>query len=285
MTQNLHPEIIVPDRMHAIFDIHLQGLTTREGMLSVLKWQMAVSESAAIKAFLGEIQGNKNLDIDLVDEVTRTYTEDVQHWVFPEEAGLSKAWPDAIECTFPELVEAANFAAALLHKVQFMLVGVNTRLNLLGSYSAVGQALQLVSKELALLEPACEHVGTGTLLAPGFPGEADEGRPSWSSPGGSPLSPKEIVWLAKLAQSNPELSVKYADGISRHSTPPQLVTERGRASERQLMWAEEYREIEERTRAAMALSCPRCNSAPGKQCRSRAGKETTMHQGRYPAVS
>ncbi|TDK25835.1 hypothetical protein E2F48_11465 [Arthrobacter crusticola] len=239
----------------------------------------------AVRAFLAEIQGNPGLDADLVDEVTRTYTEKVQHWVFPEEPGLSSGLPDAIVCTFPELVHSVHGAVGSLRRVLNMLVGVNVRLNLRGSHGAIKEALDQVMEELAYLERACEHVGSGTLLAPAFPREEAEGRPSWASPDGEPLSPKQIAWLADLGQKDPDFSVAYGDGISGHSAPPQLVTERARARERQMIRAEQNCGFEEQERKALALLCPRCGSAPGAECRSRAGKVTTMHKGRYGMVS
>ncbi len=246
---------------------------------------MVLAEPDTVSTFLAELQDNPNLDSDVVDEVTRTYTDNVQHWVFPEEPDLSKAVPEALECTFPELIRFFKSARGALGVVLDALVGVNVRLNLRGSYGAVQDARRLLTDEIALLERACEHVGSGTRLAPAFPDEADEDRPSWYSPHGAPLSPKQITWLADLGKESPEISLTYAEGITAHSHPPQLVTERIKARERQLLRAKEIRAFEEQERRAMKEACPRCNSAPGELCRTRAGKETGVHKGRYRIVS
>lgn len=265
--------------------MYQKGQLGRNGLLYILKWEMALTEESTVSAFLDEVRGNQSLTGDLIDEVTRLYTENVQHWAFPEEGGLAKALPEAVECTFPELVQSFKSVRGALSHVLAKLVGVNVRLDLRSSYGAVVDARRLVSNEIALLERACEHVGAGTLLAPAFPGEDDLGQPSWSSPGGAPLSPKQIVWLADLGQKRPELTVNYAEGISAHSSPPQLVTERIEAREWERIRAEENRKLEERMRKGMARSCPRCKSAPGAACRSRAGIETTMHKGRYTILA
>lgn len=272
-------------RMLGAVEACQEGRLSQRSLLHFVKWETAVSDHHTVSTFLAEVQNNRNLDSNLVDEVTRTYAENVRHWVFPEEPDLSKALPDAVECTFPELVQSFHRARGVLRHVRNMLVGVNVRLNLRSTHGTMGEALRLVVDELALLERACEHVGTGTLLAPEFPGEEDLGRPSWSSSGGAPLSPRQIVALADLGQKCPEFTVSYEDGIGRHSAPPQLVSEQIRAAERQRISAERNQKLEEERTKAMSMSCPRCFSAPGVLCRSRAGKETTMHQGRYPAVS
>lgn len=274
----------IADLQRAV-EAYQEGRLSQRSLLHYVKWETAVSDRNTVSTFLAQLQDNRNLDSNLVDEVTRTYAENVQHWVFPEEPELSKALPDAVECTFPELIQSFHRARGVLRHVGNMLVGVNVRLNLRSTHRNVGEALRLVMDELALLERACEHVGTGTLLAPEFPGEEDLGRPSWSTSGGAPLSPRQIVGLAELGQRRPESTVSYEDGISRHPAPPQLVTEQIQAAERQRISAERNQKLEQETTKAMSMSCPRCFSAPGALCRSKAGKETTMHQGRYPAAS
>lgn len=266
-------------------EAYKNGRLSRRGFLEILKWEMAVAGHDTVSTFLDEVRGNQSLTDDLIDEITSVYTENVQHWAFPEERGLAKALPEAVECTFPELIQSLKSARSALSHVLDKLVGVNVRINLRSSYGAVMDARRIVTGEIALLERACEHVGAGTLLAPEFPGEDDLGQPSWSSPGGAPLSPKQIVWLADLGQKRPELTVNYAEGISAHSSPPQLVTERIEAREWERIRAEENRKLEERMRKGMARSCPRCESAPGAACRSRAGTETTMHKGRYTILA
>lgn len=268
--------------MEKALDAHRKGWLSRKRLLTFLKWEMAVAEDCTVRTFLTEVQENRNLDTELVDEVTRTYTENVQYWDFPEEPGLSGALPEAIVCTFPELIQSVHGAAGGLRRVRNMLVGVNVRLNLRGSHGALGEALRLVMDELEFMERACEHVGAGTPLAPGI---TDQKQGAWDSRDGAPLSPKQIVWLADLGQEDRTSALKYADGISWHSTPPQLVTERIRARELQLVRAKENRALVEQMRKAMVQACPRCNSAPGAVCRSRAGRETTMHKGRYTMAS
>ncbi|KQN88985.1 zinc finger domain-containing protein [Arthrobacter sp. Leaf69] len=268
-------------QLNRAVEMYQKKRLSRRALLDILKWDMAVTEESTVSTFLDGVRGNQTLTDDLIDEITRLYTENVQHWAFPEEGGLAKALPEAVEGTFPELIQSLKSARGALSNVLDKIVGVNVRLNLRSSYGAVVDARRLMSSEIALLERACEHVGAGTLLAPEFPGEDDLGQPSWSSPGGAPLSPKQIVWLADLGQKRPELTVNYAEGISAHSSPPQLVTERIEAREWERIRAEENRRLEERMRKGMARSCPRCESAPGAACRSRAGTETTMHKGRY----
>lgn len=272
-------------QLNRAIEMYQKKRLSRRTLLEILKWEMAVAERETVSTFLDEVRGNHSLTDDLIDEITSVYTENVRHWAFPEEPGLAKALPEAVECTFPELIQSLKSARGALSHVLDKLVGVNVRINLRSSYGAVMDARRMVTGEIALLERACEHVGAGTLLAPDFPGEDDLGQPSWSSPGGAPLSPKQIVWLADLGQKRPELTVNYAEGISAHSSPPQLVTERIEAREWERMRAEENRGLEEQMRKGMARSCPRCESAPGTACRSRAGTETTMHKGRYTVLA
>lgn len=267
--------------MEGALEAHLKGHYPREELVGFLKWEMAAAGRQEVWNFLSGLQENQNLDVDLVDEVTRTFTENVQWWDFPEEPQLIAELVDSAESSIPEVIQSVYRASMALIGVRNMLTGVNVRLNLRGLDAAIGEGLRLVMEELLLLEVACEHVGTGTLLAPGFPGVKGDGQAAWSSPGGAPLSPKQIIWLADLGRESPEVAVTYAQGISAHTTPPQLVTERIRATERHLISAERNREVEEEMRKAMALTCPRCNSAPGALCRSSSGKETTTHKGRY----
>ncbi len=234
--------------------------------------------------FLRDLRTNWILDPDVLDAVSRTYTENVQHWVFPEEPQSSTQLPDAIECTIPELVESAGMAVGILRQVLNMLVGVNTRLNLRRAYESVEQALHLVSEEVALLEQAGELVGSGALLAPAFPGRKVQ-EASWCSTKGAPLTPKQIIWLASLAEGQRELSLTYADGISHHSTLPQLVAEQVLVGDRQRIWAEEERVFGEEYGIALARTCPRCNSGPGENCRSYKGMETSIHKRRYTTAS
>lgn len=283
--KNLESAELQLSRLNRTVEWYEKDQIGRKGLLDALKWEMAVTEESTVSTFLDEVRGNQSLTVDLIDEITRVYTENVQHWTFPEERGLAKALPEAVECTFPELIQSLKGARGALSHVLDKLVGVNVRINLRSSYGAVMDVRRIVTGEIALLERACEHVGAGTLLAPEFPGEADLGQPSWSSPGGAPLSPKQILWLADLGQKRPELTVNYAEGISAHSSPPQLVTERIEAREWERMRAEEDRRLEEQMRKGMARSCPRCESAPGMACRSRAGIETTMHKGRYTILA
>ncbi|MGO4383398.1 hypothetical protein AB4Y80_04085 [Specibacter sp. RAF43] len=280
MNQGNRPNAVL-GTMRGVVHTHLQGLVSREPMLLRLKWQMAASDGDLVAAFLNEIQEDPTLEADLVEDITSTFTDNVQHWKFPEEHKLSSPLTDALECTFPELVNSVYRAAVGLRRVRAMLIGVNVRLNLRGAHRSMGEALNLVIGELELLSLAGEHVATDAPLRSSFPEEEDDGRGPWSSPAGEPLSPKQIVWLADLCRKHPDSSIGYADGISAHSTPPQLVTERIKARKDRLIRTQQYREIEEQMRKAMAQSCPRCNSAPGEFCRSRAGKETTMHKGRY----
>lgn len=130
--------------MQGALDAHHKDRLSWKGLLAFLKWQMAVADDNAVTTFLAEVQEDQHIDVDLKDEVTRAYTENVQHWVFPEEPELSKAVPDAIECTFPELIQSAYTAAGGLRHVRGMLVGVRTRLDVRRSYAAIGQALHLV---------------------------------------------------------------------------------------------------------------------------------------------
>lgn len=271
--------------MEEAFKAHLKGHYPREELVGFLKWEMAAAGGKDVAKFLSGLQENQNLDVDLVDEVTRTYTENVQWWDFPEEPQLTAELLDSVEISIPEVIQSVYRASMGLIRVRNMLTGVTVRLNLRGLDAAIGEGLHLVMEELLLLEVACEHVGTGTLLAPGFPGVKGDGQAAWSSPGGAPLSPKQIIWLADLGRKAPEMAVTYAEGIRAHATPPQLVTERIRAAERHLISAERNREVEEEMRKAMALTCPRCKSAPGALCRSSAGKETTTHKGRYALAS
>jgi hypothetical protein len=271
--------------MKNALDAHLDGLFPREGLLLFLKWEMAAAEFKSLTDFIAEVKNYPDVDDDLVREIT-SISRYVQHWEFPEEPGLAEALPEAIECTLPELIVAVGRAAGQLGHIRNMLVGVNVRLNLLGANAAIEEALRLVSDELASLEGACEEIGNGTGLAPSIPGGEAEGRPSWASPDGAPVSPYEITCLASEARWNDlDFSIAYSDGMCQHSTPPQLVTERIRAREEQLLWEADSREIEEQMRRAMDQACPRCNSAPGEQCRTGAGKGTTMHKARYTAVS
>lgn len=284
MNKNQDPDALLA-RLQRTIVSYKEGRLSQRSLLRILKWEMVLAEHDTVTTFLAELQDNPNLDSDVVDEVTRTYTDNVQHWVFPEEPDLSKAVPEALECTFPELIRIFKSARGALGVVLDALVGVNVRLNLRGSYGAVQDARRLLTDEIALLERACEYVGAGTSLAPAFPEEADEGRPLWYSPHGTPLSPKQITWLADLGKESPEISLTYAEGIAAHSYPPQLVTERIRARERQLLRAKELRAFEEQERRAMKETCPRCNSAQGELCRTRAGKETGVHKGRYRIAS
>jgi hypothetical protein len=80
-----------------------------------------------------------------------------------------------------------------------MLVGANVRLDLRDFDMALEEALRLVTEELGVLEGACQTIGDGTGIALAYPGEEAEGRPSWTSPVGPPLSPKQILMLASLA--------------------------------------------------------------------------------------
>jgi hypothetical protein len=198
-----------------------KGSLSRRGLLEVRRWEIAVAEHTAVSAFLAEVQKNQNLGDDLVDEVTLTSTENIQNWAFPEDPDLYEALPETVACTFPELIQSSHRARGVVRHVRNMLFGFNVRLNLRSTHGAIGEALRLVMNELALLERACDHVGAGILLAPQFPGEEDRGRPSWSSPGGAPLS--------DLGQKRPEFTVNHAEGISGHSSTPQLVTERSGA--------------------------------------------------------
>lgn len=74
-------------------EAHHNGLASRKRLLAVLKWQMPLAEDAAVMTFLTEFQENQQIAAGLVDEVTRLYTENVQHWDFPEEPGPSQALP------------------------------------------------------------------------------------------------------------------------------------------------------------------------------------------------
>lgn len=267
--------------MQGALEAHLKGHYPRGELLNFLKWEMAAAGEQEVRTFLSGLEQNKNLDTDLVDDVTRTYTENVQWWAFPEEPQLSAELLDSIESSIPEVIQSVHRASMGLARVRNMLTGLNVRLNLRGLDAAIEEGLLRVMDELLLLEVAGEHIGTGTPLAPEFPGAKGEGQAAWSSPGGAPLSPKQIIWLADLGRKAPGFAITYAEGISAHATPPQLVTERIGARERQLFAAERNRKLEEGMEKAMAVTCPRCNSAPGALCRSRLGKETSTHKGRY----
>jgi hypothetical protein len=132
---------------------------------------------------------------------------------------------------------------------------------------AVEESLCLVTEELRVLERACRKIGDGSGIAP-LPDDEGEDLPSWTSPAGSPLSPRQILTLAVQALWNyPDFSVTYAEGLRGHSTPPQLVTKRITDREQQQILETENRGIEEQTRKAMPRPCPGSDSAPGVVCR------------------
>ncbi|MET4097396.1 hypothetical protein [Arthrobacter sp. UYCu712] len=212
-------------------EAYRQGIFPKEDLINLLMREMAAAEDETAMSFVAEVQ-NQEPEGDLSYEATRIYKH-VQRWKFPEEPELSKALPAAIECTFPELIQSLARAAGQLERVRNMLVGVNVRLDLRDSDMAVGEALRLVTEELRVLERACRKIGDGSGIAP-LPDDEAEDVPSWTSPAGSPLSPRQILTLAVQALWNyPDFSVTYAEGLRGHSTPPQLVTERLRAREQQ----------------------------------------------------
>lgn len=271
--------------MNHALDGYRDGLLPRDGLLSFLKWQMAVAQDHSVRSFLTRVAEDPTLDSDLAHEISILYKY-VRHWEFPTESELSKALPEAIECTLPELIQSVARVGGQLGRVRNMLVGVNVRLDLRGTDLAVDEALRLVSEELTILEGACEEIGAGNGIATAFPSEDAEARPAWHSRDGAPLSPQQILGLANLARWNyPDYFDSYAVGISRHSTPPQLLTERIKIWEQQQLRETEIRELEERVQEAMAQTCPRCNSEPGRSCRTGVGRETAIHKGRYTVAS
>lgn len=268
--------------MEQALDAHVNGFVPRDELLALLQLHMAAADDKTVATFLAKVQNNQHLDADLVDDVTSTYTEDVQHWVFPEESGLSEAVPGAIECTFPELVQAVYGAGVVLQGLRSMLVGVNVRLNLRGTYRALGDALSLVTDELVVLGQACEYVGTNTPLAASFPGRGYDDRSPWYSLNGVPLSPRQIVLLAEINHEDSERSFTYAEGLLGHSASPQLVKVLvNKERKRQQSWEAEESGSEMQMGEARDYSCPRCGSEPGAACRSSSGNETTTHRGRY----
>lgn len=271
--------------MKGCLEAHLGGSLSRENFLTLLKWEMAPAGFLTVLHFLSEVKNYPEVDETLLRQVADTYRH-VERWDLPEESGLSGALSEGIECTLPELIRSLSHAGNQLARVRDMLIGVNVRLNLVGSYAALDEALHLVNKELHSLDRACEEICLETGLAPSFPSDAAEGHPSWASSEGAPLSPEDIIWLANLGRWNDmDFSVSYKDGLREHSTPPQLVTERIEAREERLFWEAEDRERELHLKEAMEQVCPRCNSAPSMRCRTRAGKETTMHQARLAVAS
>jgi hypothetical protein len=259
---------------------HLAGSLPRDDFLKLLKWEMAAADYLTVLHFLSEVKNYPEVDETLLRQVTNTYKH-VERWDLPEESGLSGSLPEAIECTLPELIRSLSHAGNQLAHARDMLIGVNVRLNLVSSYAVLDEVLQLVRDELYLLDGACEVICDETGLAPSFPDEAAEGHPSWASSEGAPLSPDHIIGLANLARwNNMDSAISYKDGLRQHSTPPQLVTERILARKEELFWEAEDRETELHLQRAMERVCPRCNSAPSMQCRTKAGKKTSMHQAR-----
>lgn len=117
---------------------------------------------------LSEVKNYPEVDETLLREVTNTYRH-VERWDLPEESGLSGSLPEAIECTLPELIRSLGHAGNQLARVRDMLSGVNVRLNLVGSYAAMDEALHLVNEELYSLDRACEAIADETGLASSFP--------------------------------------------------------------------------------------------------------------------
>lgn len=271
--------------MKDALEAHLGGSLPREDFLTSLKWEMAAADYLTVLHFLSEVKNYPEVDETLLRQVTNTYRH-VERWNLPEEPELSGSLSEAIECTLPELICSLSHAGNQLARVRDMLVGVNVRLNLVSSYAVIDEVLQLVRDELYLLDGACEVICDETGLAPSFPDEAAEGHPSWASSEGAPLSPDHIISLANLGRWNDMNSaISYKDGLCQHSTPPQLVTERILARKEELFWEAESREMGLDLRSAMEQACPRCDSWPGMPCRTKAGKETSMHRARLATVS
>lgn len=197
-------------------------------LLLFIMWEMASANDEEARAILKYVQAAELEDV-LLFEVHRIYKQ-VRRWEFPVEHGLASAIPEAVECTFPELIRSMVFACDQLVRVRNMLVGLNMRLDLREADRAVQGALSLLSKELIVLQHACGKIGDGDDLAPEFPDEEPgEGR-SWASSNGAPLSPQQILDLSVLALANyPTASLTYEEGISRHSAAAPLIAERIKA--------------------------------------------------------
>lgn len=248
---------------------YMGGVVSREDFLHFLKWEMAIAEDWSALSFIADV---KDLDPngDLALSVRRTY-EYVRLWEFPEEPGLSNGVREAIECTFPELIHSVTFAILQLGQTRNMLAGLNIRLDLRDTDAAFATAVNLLSEELEILESTCESIGNLDCISREFPTEDEQGSPSWTAHDGAPLSPKELLELSRLARWDPPFKrATYAEGISAHSTPPQLVTARINAEEQRRIWE-----------AAAARRCPHCNSAAGVSCRTPDGKPRIMHRRRY----
>lgn len=211
--------------MEKALEAYLRGEFQRDDLLHILKWEMAASEEWIVLGFIAHVE---DLDVDggLAHAVRRTY-EYVRLWEFPEEQGLSRALPEAVEATLPELILSVAGAFMQLCLARDMLAGLNIRLDLRDSEEAFGAAVDLLGAELEILEQACETIGNHSYLASELPEDEAAGRPAWTAPNGGPLSPKEILRLSHLARRMmPIECVTYEEGLRAHSTPPQLVTER-----------------------------------------------------------
>lgn len=88
--------------MEGALEAHLKGHYPREELVGFLKWEMAAAGRQEVWNFLSGLQENQNLDVDLVDEVTRTFTENVQWWDSPEEPQLIAELVDSAESSIPE---------------------------------------------------------------------------------------------------------------------------------------------------------------------------------------
>ncbi|MBE4720000.1 hypothetical protein DAD99_18195 [Pseudarthrobacter sp. AB1] len=221
-------------------EAYRQGIFPKEDFINLLMREMAAAEDETVMNFIAEAQ-NQDREGDLSFEATRIYKH-VRRWEFPEEPELSKVLPAAIGCTLPELIQSLARAAGQLGRVRNRLVGVNVRLDLRDTDVAVEESLRLVTEELRVLERACRKIGDGSGIAP-LPDDEGEDLPSWTSPAGSPLSPRQILTLAVQALWNyPDFSVTYAEGLRGHSTPPQLVTKRITDREQQQILETENRD-------------------------------------------
>lgn len=258
-------------------DAHWAGVFPRNELLTFLKWEMAAAPDNTVRKLISAVQ-NDDPDGDLAYEIDLT-CKYVRQWEFPEEPDLSAALHESIECTLPELVRSVAHVGGQLGRVRNMLVGVNVRLDLRDSDKALEEALRLVSEELAVLELACEEIGFSSGVAPAFPDDESEGRPSWSSPEGAPLSPNQIHSLVDLAQWNyPDPSYTYAEGIRGHSTPPQLVTQRIQAEEQQQIRETKISRSKDEDDGAMLQECPRYNSDATASCPTGVGDTGMLTQ-------